>query len=530
MDRFSYLFARNLVEKSLQGLGAIQGAPCEVQSVIPIIQNGKTIGNTITLKWRDTDNEVHTKSFAVMNGVDGTGGSSGPQSVVISDINYLKKIADYLYEIEFSALDYDNAKDQFENRYEPEPAFAMGACTSMRQKDNNAPIDGYYRNYDWYYNNQSEFVVRTPKINGKHASIGIAQGPSSLTEEFVSTREQEEAQKILPFMLLDGINDAGLACNINVVPTDCGITTGTTPAADNKESICTIMLVRYILDNFSTVDEALSYLEDYVSIQAPMLGESSLETHFMLADATSTKILEFINNTIVISDVSGAPFQADDPVMPVYNRPLMTNFFVNNSIVEFNAEEYYHEVLLNSITPYSTGVERYNYLVNETSGLFTYHTISSPIELLSRVKFTKAYDIINHQYSEFTGHYSEEMGGDLVITDPPEKFATVMAAAIEEYETRDRNTAKTWQTVHSVVYDMKTFTLTLAIQEDYSKYQTFELINNTRGVPNGVASLDENGKVPVAQLPQVLRYYGPMTQTEYDALEEKDPTAIYLIT
>lgn len=81
------------------------------------------------------------------------------------------------------------------------------------------------------------------------------------------------------------------------------------------------------------------------------------------------------------------------------------------------------------------------------------------------------------------------------------------------------------------------FVLATSTFQFLNSFQVWELVAgggqgidpSEKGAPNGVASLDENGKVPVIQLPQMLRYYGPMTQAEYDAIEEKDSTAIYLI-
>ena len=62
----AYILGKSYTKKSLIGIGALAGAPCQVQSINKV---GKT--TTITLKWEDNEGGVHTQSFDIEDGLDG---------------------------------------------------------------------------------------------------------------------------------------------------------------------------------------------------------------------------------------------------------------------------------------------------------------------------------------------------------------------------------------------------------------------------------------------------------------------------
>lgn len=62
----AYILGKSYVKKSLIGIGALAGAPCQVQSINKV---GKT--TTVTLKWEDNVGGVHTQAFDVEDGADG---------------------------------------------------------------------------------------------------------------------------------------------------------------------------------------------------------------------------------------------------------------------------------------------------------------------------------------------------------------------------------------------------------------------------------------------------------------------------
>lgn len=62
----AYILGKSYTKKSLIGIGALAGAPCQVQSIDKV---GKT--TTITLKWEDNIGGIHTQAFDIEDGLDG---------------------------------------------------------------------------------------------------------------------------------------------------------------------------------------------------------------------------------------------------------------------------------------------------------------------------------------------------------------------------------------------------------------------------------------------------------------------------
>lgn len=60
----AYALLKKYVDDTLVGMGALKGAPCEVQSINKV--NGVT---TVTLKWTDTTGTDHTESFDIEDGI-----------------------------------------------------------------------------------------------------------------------------------------------------------------------------------------------------------------------------------------------------------------------------------------------------------------------------------------------------------------------------------------------------------------------------------------------------------------------------
>ena len=76
--------ANQYTDDSLAGAGALEGKPCQIQSITSI-----TGGNRITFLWVDNDGVSHTDTMDVMNGADGqdgTNGTNGTDGVGITSI------------------------------------------------------------------------------------------------------------------------------------------------------------------------------------------------------------------------------------------------------------------------------------------------------------------------------------------------------------------------------------------------------------------------------------------------------------
>ena len=386
---------------------------------------------------------------------------------------------EYLYETWYDELDYDFAEQYFESKKVKAP---FGGCSSFRK--NNFLC----RNYDWYYNEGASFVVHTPAKNGYNATIGVAGNVPSLTDEFVQTKKYSDMYRLVPFMIVDGINDKSVSVSTNVVPTgDKGVHAEIEAAVFPKHRVCSLALPRFILDNFSSALEAVEYIRDYVTVYHPKsLLEAGYEQHYIIADSVQTKestgatyILEFVtdeNGKSVVEIITPASNNEHN-----YYEGIITNFHIDG--VEFGADmgvgtpvtdtervqENYH------ITPNGAGLERFNIIVYNWSNL---GEKKEPYQaLLENLHFSNAYTITaaaDKWYSEFVGHtYSS--GLTLTVDSTPEEFGPFMADAAIAWTNRNRKSPKVWQTVHSSVYDMNEKVLYLSVQENFNHTYEFKL-------------------------------------------------------
>lgn len=359
----------------------------------------------------------------------------------------IRKIKDYLYEVKYDSLDYDYAYEHF-----AEVPIPDAGCSSIRKENI------YGRNFDWYYDNKAEFMVHVmPSLEDQHASVGMAGGV--FNEGEINPDKPDERFKLVPFAMYDGINDAGLTVNINVVP-DSKNGKDVEPAVEVRQNLPAAMIVRYILDNFATAQGAAEYIRDYVRIYfQDSLKKSHYELHVMLADDTSTWLIEFIDGHTVIKDIS--------------EKPYITNFHITD--VEFNEDgtvyspetqdEEHNAIITNNVMEDGAGLERYNMIVSaydniQTSGEPILGKINM-LDMLLNLKYTNAYDTGGDHF-----WYTEFVGNGRTVATSMEEYQAIFPAIDRIFADRNRATALTWQTTHSVVYDMSTKTATLVIQEE----------------------------------------------------------------
>ena len=217
-----------------------------------------------------------------------------------------------------------------------------GGCSSWR----NGNFHG--RNLDW---NQADFgclIIRMPKgENVEHASVATLNGSKTVTWDFINEGTlTPEQKKYLPCVVVDGINDAGVAININIVPHDPAKTyIGNTEG--NLSSQC---VVRYVLDNADSVDEALTLLSKK-EVRQSIVGIAGDETHYMISDPKETAVVEFINKEMKVTRYTS---QDDGFYSPKGNPAIMTNMY-DYAIEQygFGNEEMFDEF------PYGMGVERW---------------------------------------------------------------------------------------------------------------------------------------------------------------------------
>lgn len=341
------------------------------------------------------------------------------------------KLCDYLYEITYSDLD-----DSMYETIEEFTTEVFGGCSSVRRGNFHG------RNLDLFYSEFAEVVVRVQKSENRFASVGVCGG-LLFTPELIENYMIGDVYQMIPFVTMDGINENGVVCNVNVVPADVPESPGTHPG---KPRLYMGIACRYILDNARSAHHAVELLEE-----RDLFGDGfggMYQFHLMISDKDSTMIVELINNQLVCHAESA-----------VSDKNIMTNYFCT----------------LDTLTSHAQGLERAQLLKEH------YDEATSDREmmnLMKRVKYTNAYksSTTPFWYSEFVGVYED--GSDVTIHSDSSTLKEVSTTWIDRFDESypdDRESMEIWQTIHTSVYSISERKLLLAVQENYDRQFEFTL-------------------------------------------------------
>ena len=215
------------------------------------------------------------------------------------------------------------------------------------------------RNYDFSATNTA--IVYTNPGEGRHASY------STIDLSFLGLDADKDvetiSQKILtlaaPYVPLDGINDAGVACGIFMSYQGEGKGTPTDTQTDRPD-ITSTTLLRLILDYADSVEDAVALAQQY-----DLHDSASSCFHYMVADSTGrSAILEWVG-TDADHDVDGAQRQLNvlwndtDALSDSADWQVVTNFI--------KTPGYY-----DGTTAEMKGLDRYEHLaaaLRETDGI-----------------------------------------------------------------------------------------------------------------------------------------------------------------
>ncbi len=355
--------------------------------------------------------------------------------------NTVKKIADYLYEYEANNYGTEAPAKLLTNAH-----YATFGCSAVRNGN------FYGRNLDLSISENCEFVIRTKATaSRKHASIGVANTCFSiLTNDMVKAGLGEEQLRFIPWMMMDGINDAGLVCNINVVnmeDIDANKRKQTTPG---KPQIMVMYLVRALLDNCGSVAEAKEFIRNHDITPIPKGLGGGWDGHIMIADPQNTVIVEFTGEK--------------DTGVKFTDAKIMTNFYN------------YQYTATGKYPPNGCGTERYDILKANYAGS---NTMQGMWELMKKVQYTQAYKLSTNPF--WYSEHIDVIPQSNILWTKEQLLANSkirkMIAAYKVYEETGKYNLEDglWFTSHNSTYDIANRTLWVTIREKYESHYEFKL-------------------------------------------------------
>ena len=349
------------------------------------------------------------------------------------------------------------------------------------------------RNFDWAYDDVEECVMRVPAAEGRLASIGVASRffPKALQDVL-------GVEEFLPELTMDGINEKGVAINVNVVPAgDNGETTGTNEASD--ERLCAGFAVRTVLDNATSAAHAVEILKskDIYSIKG-------LEFHWMISDAEESYIVECVDNELVVLKANDA-------------QPKMSNFYVSHSpfLDEYEVVSDNEELTAGEHTLHAMGIERYE---NVKAGLANVDSAETMFANMTNVWYKPKYLPGNERryWSDMNGapvpggtkgqRFTAFDSGLEIDTARSNAFKSAQAnyVAVTNYEaTTGKRTIEDGypltngvvHTVHTSIYDLANRTLKVCVQEvgtnvfDFALSPVWQVVTDDGNATNGFETL-----------------------------------------
>lgn len=368
------------------------------------------------------------------------------------------KVAPNLYEVTCDEYDYDYLLK--EGKGNVDFLYSDSGCSAIKE--------GNYlgRNFDFIAGDASEIVVKTTAKKDRYASVGMVGGLMWLTTKFMDNGLDEDAKKLIPLMVLDGINEKGLAIETNCVnATDVGgLTKHTNPG---KKEIAQLCVVRYLLDHAATADEAIELMKsiDIVNNRDVMgLIARTYEVHFLITDKNKTYVVELDNNK-----------PEGEKLVVMENETIMTNFYLHLA-----------DTKNNTYAPHSLGIERYRKLADNRSSVNSVETMK---QLMQSIRFTNSnrldgeyepgenYDnpytcLSDHpEFGENPINYANHREHLKEVLEVMKRDSVLIVDVLKDPEMK--NPTGIWCTSHNSVFDLENNTMSVAVFERYDKYYDY---------------------------------------------------------
>lgn len=345
------------------------------------------------------------------------------------DYKYLGPVAPYLHELVYDDYEFDEDRLTIQD-YLP-------SCSVVR----NGNFVG--RNFDFYFNDVPEFIVHVKAKEGRYASIGVAQTTLFTETDLLSNNYNKDYFKLIPNMMMDGINEKGVfVCN-NVVANEGVLNLGTD---STKEELGVWFITRKILDHASSADEAVEIMKSY-NLVGDLYGIENL--HFMIVDANKTYVAEIIDTKLVIQEKTG-------------DEQIMTNFLVNQE----------------ELNNHPSGLERYN-ILKENYVLGS--TFKGMQDLLYKARFSLSFNPNNNPlWVSDAGFYTYDqiLSGEAAIS-----YKEILESEMYDQFTYDFThnircddpSEAWWITVSNSTYDIQNRSFKIFVQENYSQCFEFRI-------------------------------------------------------
>ena len=383
------------------------------------------------------------------------------------DYANVKTLAPFLHEVRYTK-DYVCATDSVLSE-NPSTAAAF-ACSAVRKGNFLG------RNFDYVLNDVPTFVVRMDAAPGRLASVGVSQ-QWGIREDGVTNGQYTASYDLVPMMMLDGINECGVAVEDNVVHIgDCGELTGTNPGAPDLNIS---YVLRYVLDHATNAAHGVELIKSR-NLVGDIGGHFYL--HYMIADAKETYVVEVVTNTVVARHMD-----------------IMTNFNLNwdngnrcaisdaNSngwaAVDYPAP-WSNDVEVATIdsryAPSSAGVERFLILRDHYKACE--ETMDGMTNLMRYVQYTKQavegcdpiwLSEIAASERPLAALYAMYKDKDPALMAALEKMNEDTRRVFADKEAYRKQNTGEWQTVHNTTYDIEKRMFRIAVQEDYE--HTFDI-------------------------------------------------------
>lgn len=320
----------------------------------------------------------------------------------------------------------------------------------------------------------------------------------------------------------DGINEEGFVCNVNVVPTGEDMGDITLHTNNGKKRLGAQTLVRFLLDNCATVEDAIVKLADRDIYCPNAEGLFQQEFHWMCADKNGKSMIVELRYreedaiktglTFVMTEEDYVALENKADVDALVEKGIVHIVFkAGNIMTNFNValmtKDYPTYEDDDQIQEYPAGTERYNYMRNAVESVASAADMKA---MMKGIRYSQAYkrdltvdDKLNQDFllSEFVGYWPG------TTTDPKDSWGNVndinmnydyVKAAHNSEEAIDSDLAlflgnlkaywatlhdendrpltrphTFWQTTHASTYDMNAKKLFINTREYYGENEGY---------------------------------------------------------